>query len=140
MVENADYLHRASLSEIPDCLLCADKLRLQQVLDNLFANSYKYAGTAIQATVYRNRDFLAIEIEDSGGGVGEEELPLLKQKFKRGKNAEGVEGAGLGLYISDYFIKEMKGELLLENTKEKTEPFSSRGLKVTVLLPLSGTV
>ena len=47
LLENADYLHRARMPEIPGCVLYADPFRLQQVLDNIFSNSYKYAGTDI---------------------------------------------------------------------------------------------
>ena len=130
LLENADYLHRAAVSAVPDCILYADRLRLQQVFDNLFANSYKYAGTGIVVTFYREENRLAVCVEDRGGGVGEEELPFLKEKYMRGRNAEGLEGAGLGLFISDFFLREMQGELLLENGKE--------GLKATVFVPLSG--
>ena len=49
MLENADYLHRAVIPPVPDCLLSADSLRLQQVFDNIFANSYKYAGEQAKA-------------------------------------------------------------------------------------------
>lgn len=128
--ESADYLHRAAIPRIPDCLLYADRLRLQQVFDNLFANSYKYAGTKIDLSVSRTERYLAIRMEDYGGGVQAEELPLLMEKFKRGSNAANTEGAGLGLYISDYFMKEMHGELLLEN--------GLNGLKVTVRIAFSG--
>lgn len=128
--ENADYLHRASIPDIPDCLLYADRLRLQQVFDNLFANSYKYGGTKIDLHVYKTERCLSVSMEDYGGGVRSEELPLLKEKFKRGSNAKEVEGAGLGLYISDYFMKEMRGELIVEN--------GLHGLKATVKIALSG--
>ncbi len=69
-------------------------------------------------------------MEDYGGGVREEELPLLKEKFKRGSNAKRVEGAGLGLYISDYFMREMGGELAIAN--------GGHGLKVSVSISISG--
>jgi len=128
--ESADYLHRAVIPHIPDCLLYADRLRLQQVFDNLFSNSYKYAGTKINLSISREERGLAVSMEDFGGGVKMEDLPLLKEKFKRGSNAAGTEGAGLGLYISDYFLKEMHGNLLLENGRN--------GLKVTVRIALSG--
>lgn len=130
MLENSDYLHRARIPEIPGCIVFADPLRLQQVFDNIFANSYKYAGTDIAVTVHRDSRRLVVSVEDFGGGVGEEELPLLKEKFKRGSNAQNLEGAGLGLYISDYFMKEMKGALLVENGRS--------GLRTTVLISLSG--
>ncbi len=132
MLENADYFHRAVLPVIPDCMVFADRLRLQQVFDNIFANSYKYADTQVLLLAEIRDGCLAVCIEDFGGGVKEEELPFIKEKFRRGSNAEHIEGAGLGLYISDYFMKEMKGELLVKN--------GTSGLKVMVLISLSGTI
>lgn len=132
MLEASDYFHKAKISEIPEYMIYADKLRLQQVFDNIFSNSYKYANTEISVNTYCKNRFLAVEIEDMGGGVAAEELPLLKEKFKRGSNAESVDGAGLGLYISNQFMAEMKGELLIENGK--------KGLKITVLILLSGNI
>ncbi|MDE5721905.1 MAG: HAMP domain-containing histidine kinase [Clostridia bacterium] len=130
MLENADYLHRAAICELPECLVYADGLRLQQVFDNIFANSYKYAKTEITVKSEKDDDHINVVIEDFGGGVKPEELPVLKEKFKRGGNSANTEGAGLGLYISDYFMKEMQGGLNIEN--------GAHGLKVTVTLALSG--
>lgn len=106
LLENADYLHRAEIPPISDCLLLADKLRLQQVFDNLFANSYKYANTEIEVAAWIEDSFLAVSMEDHGGGVDESELLLLKEKFRRGGNTKDIEGAGLGLYISDFCMKK----------------------------------
>lgn len=130
LLENSDYLHRALIPEIPTCLLYCDKLRLQQVFDNIFANSYKYAATEILVSAEKRERQLSISIEDFGGGAPEAELSRLKEKFRRGSNAKNSDGAGLGLFISDYFMKEMNGELILEN--------GTKGLKVTVILSLSG--
>ena len=132
LFENADYLHRAVIPDIPDCLIFADKLRLQQVFDNLFANSYKYANTRIEVTIRRQSNYLSVSMEDYGGGVKAEELPHIKEKFKRGSNTKHVEGAGLGLYISDYCMRQMKGQLDIEN--------GENGLKATVLIAISGTI
>ena len=130
MLENADYLHRAEIPECPGCLVYADQLRLQQVFDNIFANSYKYADTGIKVSFLKDARSLSISIEDEGGGVKDEELPLIKEKFKRGSSVGNVEGAGLGLYLADYFMKEMQGELSVENGR--------LGLIVTVKICLSG--
>ena len=132
ILESADYLHRAIIPDIPDCLIYADKLRLQQVFDNIFVNSYKYANTEIDIEIRRDDNNLDVCIEDYGGGVAEEELPLLKEKFKRGCNARNADGAGLGLYISEYFMKQMHGQLTIEN--------GENGLRVSVSIPLSGTI
>lgn len=131
MLVRADYLHRATLPDIPPCLIYADGLRLQQVLDNLFANSYKYANTEIQVAVKLDSSWLRIEIEDRGGGVDPVELPILKEKFQRGKNAIGIEGAGLGLAIAESFMKGMQGGLAIQN--------GTTGLLAIVSIRLSGT-
>ena len=102
------------------------------MFDNIFANSYKYAKTDIVVTAEKADDRLNIVIEDFGGGVPQEELAVLKEKFKRGSNSANTEGAGLGLYISDYFMKEMRGGLEIDN--------GEHGLKVTVTLTLSGKI
>ena len=130
MLENADYLHQAQISEIPACLVYADVLRLQQVLDNIFSNAYKYAKTNLSVLVQKEEQYMTISIEDFGGGVLPEELSTIKEKFKRGHNAKHIEGAGLGLYISDYFMKAMQGKLIIEN--------GAQGLIVTVMILLSG--
>lgn len=132
LLENSDYLRRGTIPDIPVCLINADKLRLQQVFDNIFANSYKYADTSIEIAVCRKNNHLAVRIGDHGGGVRAEELPLIKEKYRRGSNTEGKEGAGLGLYIASYFMKEMAGDLLITNGQD--------GLQVTVMIPLSGTI
>lgn len=129
LLENADYLRRATIPRLPDCIVYADGLRLQQVFDNIFANSYKYAKTDITVAAQTDGKYMSIAIEDFGGGVPQEELPILKEKFRRGSNAVNIDGAGLGLFISDYFMKEMGGELTIEN--------GERGLKVTVALLVS---
>ncbi|MDE7100749.1 MAG: HAMP domain-containing histidine kinase, partial [Anaeroplasmataceae bacterium] len=128
MLENADYMHRAKIPSIPECFIYADSLRLQQVFDNIFANAYKYAKTDISVSILKEEQQIKIVIEDFGGGVKEEELSHLKEKFKRGSNAKNIEGAGLGLYISDYFLKEMHGNLQIEN--------GASGLRVIVILSI----
>lgn len=128
MLKDADYLNRAVLPEIPECLVFADGLRLQQVFDNIFSNSYKYANTEIAVSAAKSETDLIIVIEDYGNGVKKEELAVIKEKFRRGSNAESTEGAGLGLYISDYFMEKMNGELLVKN--------GEHGFKVTIKLPI----
>lgn len=129
LLENADYLHRAALPIVPDCLLLADKLRLQQVFDNIFSNSYKYANTTIDVAVGLDEGYLTVCVEDCGGGVSEAELPHLKEKFMRGSGTGGIEGAGLGLYICDHCMREMGGRLVVEN--------GTAGLRAVVWIALS---
>lgn len=132
LLQNADYLHRAEIPLVPACMLFADKLRLQQVFDNIFANSYKYADTNIDVTICMEDEYLTVCIEDCGGGIDKSELPLLKEKFKRGSNTKDIDGAGLGLYIADSCMERMMGRLDIEN--------GGSGLKAVVRIALSSGI
>ena len=115
LIKNSDYLNRAGGFTVPLCDVYFDKLRLQQVFDNIFMNSYKYADTAMHVNAEIAGDYLVIRISDEGPGVKEEEIPLLKDKFRRGSNASDKDGAGLGLYLTNYFMEKMDGQLGLKN-------------------------
>lgn len=115
LLENADYKHQAELPKMPVCIVSVDLLRLQQVFDNIFANSYKYGKAPIIVTYTKTDAYLVIAIEDYGGGVNEQKPDKLKEKYVRGSHTEKVEGAGLGLYIADYLMKMMQGAITLEN-------------------------
>ena len=128
LIKNADYLDKAGSYNIPSCSVYMDKLRLQQVFDNIFMNSYKYANTPMNVEAETSGDYLVIRVSDEGPGVKEEELPLIKEKYKRGSNASDKDGAGLGLYLTDYFMEKMDGKLGLKNT--------GKGFEVSVYLRL----
>jgi len=115
IIKHADCNERCRIFSVPDCLVLADLMRLQQVFDNVIKNSYKYAGTDIDIKTFIDEEYLFIEVKDFGAGVAEHELPLLTGKFYRGANTENTDGYGLGLYLSKYFMERMKGGLLCEN-------------------------
>ena len=116
LIGNSDYLNRAGSFEIPECNVYFDKLRLQQVFDNIIMNSYKYADTDITVNAEISGDYLVVKIADKGPGVKEEEISLLKEKYRRGSNTVEKEGAGLGLYLANYFMEKMDGQLALKNS------------------------
>ena len=58
-------------------------------------------------------EYLAVRVADTGEGVSAEELPLLTEKYHRGSNTSERDGAGLGLYLTDYFINRMDGYIKL---------------------------
>ena len=105
-------------ADIKDCVIYADKLRLEQTVGNIISNSYKYADTDITIRSFFEDDFFVLEISDKGGGVPDEELEVITEKFCRGSNAAGKDGSGIGLYISKYFVEQMNGELMCYNNGE----------------------
>ena len=130
LVQNADYKGLVKPFRVPDCIIQADLVRLGQVLDNIIGNSYKYASTDISLRAEIEGAFLIIDIEDHGAGVPDDDLPLIRTKFYRGKNADEKSGYGLGLYISEFLMSNMSGELQCENREG--------GFAVILALKLAG--
>lgn len=116
LIRNADYLNRLKDFTIPECNIYIDKMRMQQTFDNIINNSYKYANTDIDINIELIEDYLTISFRDYGSGVSEFDLPLLKEKYKRGSNVKDEDGAGLGLYLTNYFVDNMNGKMELSNS------------------------
>ncbi|SEN93620.1 Signal transduction histidine kinase [Amphibacillus marinus] len=121
MIENVNFDHNIDYDPIPPCLILTDTTRLQQVLDNIISNAYKYARTKIKIESRIHQDYLEVDIIDFGRGISEAELPLLFNKYYRGQNIAGQNGSGLGLYISKYFIEKMHGQI---NCYNRTDGFT----------------
>ncbi|WP_019419779.1 HAMP domain-containing sensor histidine kinase [Paenibacillus sp. OSY-SE] len=115
IIANVNYDDQITCDPIPDCIILTDVTRLQQVFDNILSNSYKYAGTAVKISSFITPTHLQIEIMDYGNGVSRDELPLLFNKFYRGNNIAGQTGAGLGLFISNYLMQSMQGDIECHN-------------------------
>lgn len=102
-------------NEVPECLILVDKLRLEQVIDNIAGNSFKYAGTPLEIEFVSDEQEMHILFMDRGPGVPEEEISLLTTKFYRGSVASGKDGSGLGLYLASVFMERMGGGLEVRN-------------------------
>ena len=102
---------------VPECLILVDKLRLEQVIDNIAGNSFKYAGTVLEVEYKYDTDNIRVILSDRGPGVPEDELAMLTTKFFRGSEASGSgkDGSGLGLYLASRFMEKMGGGLELKN-------------------------
>ena len=106
-------------NEVPRCLVYMDRLRMEQVIDNIVGNSHKYAGTDIRVRFSstsspsdeenKEIEYVKITIKDSGSGVSEEDLPLITQKYYRGKNTKEANGYGLGLYLVKRYMDLQNG-------------------------------
>ncbi|MEM6487501.1 MAG: ATP-binding protein [Pseudomonadota bacterium] len=102
------------VDEAEGAVVAANADRLVQVLINLLSNAMKY-NTApeprITVTMHAGSGRLFVDVSDNGGGVTREEAEDIFAKFARGRRAEGVGGAGLGLAISRAMMAGMAGTL-----------------------------
>lgn len=105
------YGEQIAVGEVPECLIYMDRLRLEQVIDNIVNNACKYAKTGVTIDFQNLSEGIQIRIKDTGEGVPEEELPLVTEKFYHGSNTKGKDGSGLGLYLAKMFMEQMQGGL-----------------------------
>ncbi|NHC36158.1 hybrid sensor histidine kinase/response regulator [Scytonema millei] len=115
--------------EVPQCVR-ADESKLRQVLINLLGNAIKFtqAGGAILrvrtkqdkqevSQLQPNNCILHFEVEDTGPGIAPSELERLFKPFVQTEaGRKSHEGTGLGLTISQQFVRLMGGEIAVSTT------------------------
>jgi len=102
----------------PALAVVCDGQRVQIALSNLVSNAVKFvpAGGTVTVEVSRPSDrTIAFSVQDNGPGIPEAELPLIFERFYRGK-ATGGEGSGLGLSIARSVARAHGGEVSVDST------------------------
>ena len=100
-------------------ILQLDKSRLQQICINLISNAIHYTEQGgITVAVEKEGEHVKILFKDTGIGIDQEEQGRLFRKFETGKVflRSREYGSGLGLYISRFFARLMKGDLVLQES------------------------
>ncbi len=129
IINDADYLDYVSDARVEECIIVCDPLRTVQVINNIISNSYKYADTKIHLESRIEDDCLVVAFTDEGGGVSNDDLPMITKRFRRGENAKGKPGSGLGLAIAYELMEKMEGELEVAN--------ADKGLRVTLYFKIA---
>jgi len=105
-----------------------DPNRLEQILCNLVSNAIKYSpdGGNIILSAQHNADTIEISVTDRGLGLSPEEQKLVFEQFYQvGENLNrSSNGFGLGLYITNKFVKELGGQISVESQLGKGSRFS----------------
>jgi signal transduction histidine kinase/DNA-binding response OmpR family regulator len=123
---------------IPDVLL-GDRLRVQQVLNNLVGNALKFTPSGeVRIEAFRQmpadhgRFRVLFLVSDTGIGVSDRQIPSLFASFTQASTGFSrlFEGAGLGLAICRRLVERMGGNIAIESERDA-------GTTVAVSLPLS---
>ena len=96
----------------------ADEKRLRQVLLNLLSNAVKFTdhGQVSLRVHFLPPARLRFEVQDTGVGIGQEQLDTIFQPFEQvGEMRRRAGGTGLGLAISRQFVRLMGGEIRIES-------------------------
>lgn len=112
-----------------------DQAKLRQVLINLLGNAIKFTqhGTvtlrvssqAETSTPEENKSQLYFEISDTGPGISPSEIPTLFKPFVQTETGrKSMQGTGLGLPISQQFVRIMGGDIAVESQLNQGTTFT----------------
>lgn len=113
----SSHQHELILEEVADARVLADRFRIGQVLTNLLTNAVKYSPDAesvlINIRVNEEKRMVRTSVQDHGIGISPESQTDLFKRFSRTENIKtaGIEGFGMGLYISSEIIKAHGGQM-----------------------------
>ncbi|HLY36709.1 MAG TPA: ATP-binding protein [Candidatus Binatia bacterium] len=111
--------------------IVTDRAKVALVVRNLVSNAFKFtAQGTVQLRIALEDGALAIEVEDTGIGIGAEHLPLIFDMFRQvdGSSTRRHGGVGLGLYIVKQFVTRLGGTVTVKSTL-------GRGTCFRVVLP-----
>ncbi|NLZ82096.1 MAG: HAMP domain-containing histidine kinase, partial [Clostridiales bacterium] len=102
----------------------ADGEQLKRVIHNIVGNSVKYLDKEKGLIQIRIRDigeYVQLEIEDNGSGIGKDELPFIFERFYRADASRNSKkgGSGLGLAIAKKVIEDHSGQIWAESETGK---------------------
>ena len=116
-------------SNIP-CKLYGDDVRIRQILTNILTNAVKYTheGTVwlrVKGSQINDEEVLLFEVEDTGIGIKEEDLPKLFVEFERieENRNRNIEGTGLGMSITIHLLELLGSRLQVESVYGKGSKF-----------------
>jgi signal transduction histidine kinase len=115
-----------------DIFVLADKIRIQEVMDNFLNNAIKYTGDGnVGIKMYEQEGLGWIDVKDDGIGISKENLEKLGRKFFRAQtlynqsnNVVNPSGTGLGLFVSFQLIDLMKGKRKIVSQEDAGSIFS----------------
>ncbi|MEK7561147.1 MAG: sensor histidine kinase [Patescibacteria group bacterium] len=125
------------LAEIADPLpmVSYDSEKLKMAIDNILSNAVNYtpAGGTITLRASRDKDHVAISVQDTGIGIPKAQQHRVFSKFFRAGNAQlrNTSGTGLGLYLSEQIIARHGGAMKFLSEEGKGSIF-------TIQLPVAG--
>ena len=117
-----------TLNKPAEAFIFADRVRFQEVVDNLIDNAIKYTeqGGVTISIKTTGGPYLILSIKDTGKGIPKEDIYRLGKKFYRvntylesskttGLNIVRPGGTGLGLYVTFNLIRLMNGKINVES-------------------------
>ncbi len=114
----------------------ADRLRLEELLTNIFENSVKYCQEDCRITINAKltNEYVTISIADNGIGMTPEELGRIFDEFYKADSARhDIQNTGLGMSICKRIVEKHGGNIWVES------PGPGKGTTVFFTVPAAQT-
>ncbi|MEG0181578.1 MAG: HAMP domain-containing sensor histidine kinase [Peptostreptococcaceae bacterium] len=125
LVESEGY--KIEFNYDSNVFVLGDEVKLSQVIYNTINNGINYTGKDKKVIVNQvvDREYITIEVIDSGNGISEEMIPHIWERYYRGEenHKRDVVGSGLGLSIVKEIINIHGGECGVDSEKGKGSRF-----------------
>lgn len=104
----------------------SDKRLLRNILLNLVSNAIKFSqeNAVIDISCSNQKNKLTVSVKDSGIGISEEDKQHLFERFFRARNAQNIQGTGLGLHIVSKYLELLNGKIDLQSELDKGTIFT----------------
>ncbi len=108
-----------------DTHVIADKEKVSRIVFNLLSNALKYTPSDgdifVSLKDAENKDFLRIDVRDTGKGIAKEEAAKVFERFFQAKGA--ASGTGIGLALVKSFVDLHHGVVYVESELGKGSDF-----------------
>ena len=90
-----------------------------EAITNVLDNAVKYTpnGGIVGLEITEYPSYLRLDISDNGIGIPEEEQAKIFGRFYRGKYSAGIDGVGIGLYLTRDIIQKQHGYIKVRSDK-----------------------
>ncbi len=114
-----------SLDNLPQ--IQSDKTKVYLIFQNLISNAVKFTSEGkISISVTYDKINTFIDVQDTGIGIPEKELPRIFEEFRQvdGSPTREFGGTGLGLAIAKKTVKILGGDITVQSSLGKGSTFS----------------
>ena len=126
------------IAALPGDATVTDGAALAVALRAVLDNAVRYTGDApVSVLVGDLAAQVRVVIRDEGPGIPENDRTHVTERFFRGHNAVGIEGAGIGLPVAERLVTSLGGTLSVEFRENGTDVVLQ--VPVTLARPVSGT-
>lgn len=123
--------------EVQDRIVFGDSFKLEQIMNNLLSNAFKYSNpgarvkVSVRQKVFMSRSKYEIVVSDTGIGMSEEFSKHIFEPYARETRfaTKSVIGTGLGMPIVQGLVQQLSGEITVESKL-------GEGTSFTVVIPM----